>query len=522
MITHADNIEEYSGSRDQHDAWVAEAIWGHRLERQPFSALMLEFLGMAEGMHRQDNLFALTRPSDDPQYSANQSLQLRNILFNNPRMEEIWRNSHGSDDEAWSTWLAFMRENARMGSRLSADFSYLRTRFDNFGEMVNVVRLLRRIMLDPGSERNWTTQFIFPVGPASLYEALLEKGEGFERTRRVYTRTGEIVYLMLSRAAEPWRTKIRAALAPAFDPATSRNRLLLRLISSPEPDRGDRKGGTYLPYKTHPAFDRMAEDVAAILSLKLPDQDAFQYLQPLLGLHVYLYGIETANHWLGDHRLPPVVCEILAPHSDLVRKASIESYLHNDALGLQAVRRYLEQSVFSAADLQRTLADEALDDVAKRDFLIERLIQKCAWDRTKAGGANATEVRQRFVTFAERLYRNGTADGLTGLATGSGLASKRGTNRIRYAPTDDLLRALVLANVTAPVEEAEFLRTLHRRYRIAIGPVEAKQEVLSYQFDDADFKRNRDRLAQRLVGMGLARRMSDACTYIINPIESAR
>ena len=99
---------------------------------------------------------------------------------------------------------------------------------------------------------------------------------------------------MLTRASEPLRAKIRERLSPSFDPKTSRNRLVMRLISSPEPDRGDMKGGTYLPYKTHPAFDRMAEDVAAILSLNLPDQDSFQYLQPLLGLHLYLYGIETA------------------------------------------------------------------------------------------------------------------------------------------------------------------------------------------------------------------------------------
>lgn len=519
MIQDPSNIEDYRGSRDQHDAWVAEAIWGHRLERQPFSALMLEFLGMAEGLHRQGSLLAPTKPGDDPQYTANQSIQLRNVLFNNPRMEEILRNAHGSDDEAWTTWLAFMKENARMGSRLGADFSYLRQRFDNFEEMVNVVRLLRRIMLDPGSERSWTTQFVFPVGPAGLYEALLEKGEGFERTRRVFTRTGELAYLMLSRASEPARKRIRDALTPSFDPATTRNKLLLRLISSTEPDRGDRKGGTYLPYKTHPAFDRMAEDVAAILSLKLPDQDAFQYVQPLLGLHLYLYGIETANHRIGNSTLPPIVCEILAPRSDLVRKAAVESYLSNDALGLQALNRYLDEQVFAAEDLKRTLADENLDDTAKRDFLANRLVEKCALNREKAEGITAEELRQKFVSFVERLYRKGTADGLTSLATGCGLASKRSTNRIRYAPTDDLLRALVFANVTTPVEETEFLRRLHRRYRIAIGPVEAKQEVLSYLFEDSDFKRNRDRLAQHLIGMGLARRMSDACTYIINPVE---
>jgi hypothetical protein len=98
--------------------------------------------------------------------------------------------------------------------------------------------------------------------------------------------------------------------------------------------------------------------------------------------------------------------------------------------------------------------------------------------------------------------------------------SKRGTNRYRYAPTDELLRALVLANVTSPVEESAFLRRLYGRYRIVIGPIEAKEDVLSYLFDETDFKKNRDRFGQHLVGMGLAQRMSDACTYVLNPMES--
>jgi hypothetical protein len=70
-----ENIEDYSGSKDRNDSWVVEAIWGHRIERQPFSALMLEFLGMAEGMHRQDRLLAPTSPAENPTYDANQTLQ---------------------------------------------------------------------------------------------------------------------------------------------------------------------------------------------------------------------------------------------------------------------------------------------------------------------------------------------------------------------------------------------------------------------------------------------------------------
>jgi hypothetical protein len=515
-----ENTEEFFGSKDKHEVWISEAIWGHRLERQPFSALMLEFLGMAEGMFRQGKLLAHTRPGENPEYVANRSLQLRNLLFNNPRMEEILRNAQGSDEEGWSLWLQVMKDGASLGEHLPADFSYLRTRFETFAELVSVVRLLRRITVDPGSERSWTTQFVFPIGPAALYEAILEKGEGFERTRRVFTRTGELAYLMLSRASEPLRDRIRESLAPSFDSSTSRNKLMLRLLSSPEPDRGDSKGGTYLPYKTHPAFDRMAEDVAAILSLNLPDQDAFQYLQPLLGLHLYLYGIETANAWLGDSQLPPIICEILAPKSDLVRKAAAGSYLQNDSLGAMAVRRFIDKSVFSDPQLRNTLNDPALDDLAKKEYLAEHLARTCAFKKDRIEAPDPKMLTQKFYSFADRLYRDGTADGLTALATGCGLASKRGTNRYRYAPTDYLLRALVLANVNAPLEESAFLSLIHKRYRIVIGPTEAKTEVLDYLFDETDFKKNRDRLTQHLIGMGLAHRMSDACTYVINPMDS--
>ena len=512
------NIEPYPGSKSSNDAWISEAIWGHRLERQPFSALLLEFLGMAEGMYREGKLLAETRPGDNPDYAANRSLQLRNLLFNNPRMEEILRNAQGSDEDGWKEWLTVMKESASLGENLSADFTYLRQRFDTFEELVSVIRLLRRITVDPGSERGWTTQFVYPIGPAALYEAILPKGNGFELTRRVFTRTGEMAYLMLSRASASLRERISIRLMPSFDPKTSRNRLIMRLLSDSEPDPGPRKSGTYLPYKTHPAFDRMAEDIAAILELNLPDQDAFQFLGPLLGFHLYLYGIETANHWVGKGGLPPVVCEILAPRIDLVRKAAGESYLSNDALGNQAVRKYLDTTALSDPDLLATLANPSIDDLAKRDYLVAHLAKTVSL-RKVLDAPDHHKLTERLFSFAQQQYRNGTAEGLTSLATGCGLASRRGTNRLRYAPTDELLRALVLANVSTPVEESAFLRHLHKRYRLVIGPVEAKMDVPQYLFDDSDFKKNRDRLGQHLIGMGLAQRMSDACTYILNPME---
>jgi hypothetical protein len=202
-----------------------------------------------------------------------------------------------------------------------------------------------------------------------------------------------------------------------------------------------------------------------------------------------------------------------------VRKAAVGSYLDNDGICSMALRKFIDTKVFSDEKLQNALSDSALDDVATSEFLMDHLRRTVSL-KTDLEVSDPNVMKERFYSFANRHYQNGTADGLTSLATGCGLVSKRGTNRYRYAPTDDLLRALVFANVTSPMEESAFLRHIHGRYRMVLGPLEAKEEVRSQQFDETDFKKNRDRLAQHLVGMGLAHRMSDACTYIINPMES--
>ena len=50
-----------------------------------------------------------------------------------------------------------------------------------------------------------------------------------------------------------------------------------------------------------------------------------------------------------------------------------------------------------------------------------------------------------------------------------GLASRRGTRRVRYAPNDQILRSLVFANVERRMEFQQFLAVLHQRYGFVIG-----------------------------------------------------
>ena len=101
-----------------------------------------------------------------------------------------------------------------------------------------------------------------------------------------------------------------------------------------------------------------------------------------------------------------------------------------------------------------------------------------------------------------------------------GLVSKRGTVKLRYAPTDALLKTLLFANVEKRVELHQFLNKLHCRYGFVFGDKEAEQVLPKDEFDKKAFQANSRRLEQRLGSVGLLRRLSDGCAYVVNPYHA--
>ncbi len=233
----------------------------------------------------------------------------------------------------------------------------------------------------------------------------------------------------------------------------------------------------------------------------------------LIPFHVYIYVLETAQAHLGETGLPSIVCELVAPRRDLVRRASIDSYLDNDSLPQRAVERHLN-SIFEDAEADLGSAFDGLDANSQVEALEEKLMLRCALKKGSVAGNTLAEYRKGFRDLIRNQHKHGASKGIASLARVCGLASRRGTNQYRYAPTDELLRALVLVNVKGDKEEADLLDHLYRRYGIVIGPEEARQCLDASVYESADFQRNRERFVQRLIGLGLAHRMSDACTYV--------
>lgn len=89
---------------------------------------------------------------------------------------------------------------------------------------------------------------------------------------------------------------------------------------------------------------------------------------------------------------------------------------------------------------------------------------------------------------------------------------------MRYAPTDRLLKTLVVANVPARLELGQFLERLYDQYGFVFGDVQAERVLTSAEFDKKAFQANTSRLEQRLGSLGLLRRLSDACAYVENPL----
>jgi hypothetical protein len=100
-----------------------------------------------------------------------------------------------------------------------------------------------------------------------------------------------------------------------------------------------------------------------------------------------------------------------------------------------------------------------------------------------------------------------------------GLSSRRASRRVRYAPTDRLLKTLVVCCVDVRMEFKDFLSLLFDRYGIIVGDHQAQSFISTGAADQEDFSENARRLEDRLASLGLLKRLSDSCAYVENPFK---
>ncbi len=496
--------------RNGPEIWVDEAIWGHRLhdEQTPWLTV-LEFFCVLQAEHMSGR--ALMEPVvNGLSYRPQTQLHLRNLVFNNPHLATTLA-ANLNDDAAWADWHARMKASA--GGIGAPDFSYLKDQFSSFADFDKVIRFLQNSAIEGASNKRWSSKFVFPFGPNSLFEDVsVSATGGVSVDRRFFARTGELLYLMLTRSAAA--DKLRKKLTADFLTANLPHDRLVRALQRKTEHANNERAGSYLPLATHPSFDRLGEDWLSVLKRPIPIYDATPHLVIITGLNLALYQLERAAEVAGKPR-PTLVCEIVGPRRSVVRDLSADSFEANVALPQMAIERYIrefsetvewqtalhsEEPVLSAAELlNKKFSWPEDDDLEDRNFATPgELITEL---ERKAGVRHRQHVGKVHNVWSRAI----------------GLSSRRSSRRVRYAPTDRLLKALVVCCVDERLEFKLFLELLFDRYGIIIGEAQAKSIVDSGAADQESFADNARRLEERLSSLGLLRRLSDSCAYVENP-----
>jgi hypothetical protein len=502
-ILPAPHREDYRDNK----MWVDEQIWGHRLwdSESPWM-LFLEFLTVAEACHRSEQLF--DENTTQLFFRPHKRIHLRNILFNNETLFQI-DERYPESGTAWTKWLEWIGDHAK--GVVPRDFSYLKARFQSFRQFVSLVGMLRRSAVESETNKRWSSRFVFPFGPNALYEDLNINAAGnVSREYINFGRTGELLYLMLCRSSSA--AQLKEEFNRLLEGNNPWNKLLALFQPAGHEDQETRKN-SFLPYSKHVVFDRLAEDWLHVLTLRLPGFDAFPHMVTLGAMHVFLYQLTVAAEWT-DTRLH-FICEVLAPKKTLVRELSALNYQANNLLPQRAVEAYLSE-IAGSAEWQQALSQPS--PFAPCKLILEDRVRWPKDPEDYEGCSEPDTLMAELRHEAISRHRQHVANVHRNYGRDIGLVSKRGTNRLRYAPTDTLLKALVLANVTTRMEYKEFLLLLFQRYGFVFGEREAELVLPKDDFEKKAFQANSHRLEQRLSSLGMLRRLSDACAYVQNPL----
>ncbi len=497
------------------DFCVDENIWGHRLYDEQLPHLtVLEFLG-ALGSNLDNPLRPHGGLGGAFRFQPQRQIRLRGLLFNNPYVESI-SESKLSDEEKWRQWLDRFCQGATGNGDSVNDMAYLRQAFSSFDDFARAVELLRSSSFESRSNKRWSSKFVFPFGPDALYEDLAIDAKGkMSNDRRFFARTGELLYMMLTRAKRG--ADLGDQLANRlFDREAPMNRLA-RAMQGPPQRADDSRLSGYLPEATNARFDQLCEDWLAILAKDMPIYDALEHLIAISGLNMLLYFLERAKHVAGDDDPVELVCEIVSKERTKVRALSGDSYQYNQGLPAKAVRAHVE-SIRQDAAWVDAAASEFPD--AQRVKLMRERFQ---WPSTDGSddedysGDSPDALVDRLVDLALARHAQHVGKIHASWSRAIGLSSRRLSRRTRYAPNDRLLKSIVVTIVNDRMQLDEFLAEAKRRYGLILGDAEGLRMIDAKLVDQDELSENRSNLEARLVSLGLVRRLSDSCSFVENP-----
>jgi hypothetical protein len=509
--------------------WTDYGVWGLDIyDNQPTWFSLIELIIVLTDRHRRKDRLLADMPTDasgaplheEIKYDIYYNANLRHLMFRDQDIVRLSERNATDQTALWSEWLAGVKKDFP-----DLDLSYLQAAFqDDFNKFSEAVDLLRSAEVEPMHAKRWTSRHLLPIGEFLLFPdyAAKSSGTGGDLDRRFFRRTGEILYLMLSRSRPEIKARLEELLEQRlFSTGSPWNSVAKKLLGpqagNPDADRIVSGSFAYLPQARLDRYDRLAEDWIGVLRhTNIPPEDALDYLMRISGLNEIIYIVEQAARACGMKAPPTFQLDMLGTaHGGHVRLASIENYKIHKNMTKKAVEAHIQSFLDSEEWL--SLGDGGVSCDAAHDMIRDRFLFS-----TRNSPAHpvpkAQQAKELLEAAAARSHPIGSA--FTSHARQIGLLTLKQGVGGWYNPTDALLEALVVANVASIMEFSEFLRTLHRRYGLVIGSEEAKRASNILPAPGETLVANERRFEERLLVLGLIDRKSDDCAFVINPFSA--
>lgn len=492
---------------DRIEMHVQECMYGHRFikDQHPYM-ILLEALAVCSevplGLHK------VTSQSHEPiSYNLRHRRRMRYIVFSDQNIARILNGNTISDNAKWSEWKDATARDYREKSQNLKGFDYLDSPFDgSLKSLYQVSQILHSHELDVPNSRRHSSKFLSIKGEDMICFDMREAKNSWSPDRRFFGRGGELVYLMLNRSS--YASELNCLIQSKFLKTKNWVNRIAKSISDDPKDGLSKTHIGYLPLQCHQVYNQMAKDWCTILRIdEAPSNFLFDPLFRITGLNLIEYFSRRSIEVSSGKTVPAILVDMTNGDNSKVRNLSKSILTRQRKLLSDAIGAYIDSRLKNCPDWKsvhenRTEASRILNKLFK-------------WEADS--DLDPDSQLQGLISKATSRSQNNIEKCFLPLVKGIGIAATRPGIGPWFNISDQMISALVLANVAKTCELSKFTKKLYRKYRIVIGPEEAEEAFEKLPIGVQCFEDNLNALERRMRRLSLTERLSDDCAFVTNP-----
>lgn len=530
------NAEENVSSK------LSETLWGHRFTAgQKGTDYTLEFMNVLLGANYK---------LESDYYVKKKMLLFRQFIFEGYKSGNKKDSHVNFSEEKYQELMEGLNCNV-------AEVEDIRSFFRNM--------TIRKSAKD---NRSWYAHMLFPLNETLLFFELRDDKGSIQYERNFFSRGGELYYLMLSYGTRD-SENLRLSLEQRLREYTKGNENIGNLVKAVSTSLGEScelepedpknvfltvpaekvtqdvpktnaKNAPTLPADNLPIYTQFAEDLHALLGLKIDSYEMFELMTALICHQLYRYLLGQSANVINEK--PYFVLDCMNGEDTHIKRIASNSYKRHVQIIQESFATSIKERVDNslpdvsvianwkseAAKVDNTDINKKyqvffadINQASRRAPIKNTLIDKLENEDEQQA---LTLLRMELETLYLAEIKEKQQPIIRTLGEDGGFLTPG--NYKRYVMGDTLLNALVYAvlDEREQMSFADFLSALYERYHIVIGPTEAtvsgvyEKEGINRKSYDANEKRLRARLKRN----GLLQEYSDATALVCNPYKVGR